>query len=541
MKVAALVCLILLALTALASMPALAQTVPHFQHIVLIIQENRTPDNLFGAGSSHPICGHEDAFETGVDIQDGGYPEGGLTPLCLTSTNLQVCWDIDHSHEAWNTQADIDPRQSSSSHGRSVHEFGGCGNTPPPNCPQYTFVQKSDVQPYFDIATNYGFANYMFATNQGPSFPAHQFLISGTSAPTPPGDASGYYLDFVADNGGGFEGNGCEYQNSINYPEWVDFTGFKLNPQPPVGPCYDHPTLIDLLDNHVSWRYYSPEPGAYWTAVDAIQHLCHTPNTPQGYSCNTPDWVVNNMSFESNGNGAPILTDILTCQLQQVSWVVPDERWSDHASLMDIGAGPSYVADIVDAIGNNPSNCVDRINGVNYGYWQDTAIFIVWDDWGGFYDHVAPQVFRAGDGRGDCESPGLWGCGNVRGFRVPLLVVSAYTPAGYVSGACTNNCPQNVAPYVHDFGSMLRFTELNFGLPQIAPVGHLDEYADINAPDAQNGHVPLSDFFQAPYRSFTNISPAAGEDASYFIHYFTNNSGQNPPPTPVGPDGVDED
>lgn len=123
MKVAALVCLILLALTALASMPALAQTVPHFQHIVLIIQENRTPDNLFGAGSSHPICGHEDAFETGVDIQDGGYPEGGLTPLCLTSTNLQVCWDIDHSHEAWNTQADIDP----SNH--LPHMDGACMNS----------------------------------------------------------------------------------------------------------------------------------------------------------------------------------------------------------------------------------------------------------------------------------------------------------------------------------------------------------------------------------------------------------------------------
>jgi hypothetical protein len=285
-------------------------------------------------------------------------------------------------------------------------------------------------------------------------------------------------------------------------------------------------------------RYYAPTPGGLWSAVDSIQHLCHLPSTAQGQPCDDPDWL-GHMSFESNANGAPILTDILGCGLQQVSWVVPDERWSDHASLIDIGAGPSYVADIVDAIGNNPSNCVDNINGVNYSYWQDTAIFIVWDDWGGFYDHVAPTVLRKGDDNGDCEQRGTWGCGYVYGFRVPLLVVSAYTPAKYVSGLCTNNCPQNIFPYVRDFGSILRFIETNFELSFIEGPGL---YADRNAPDAVNNHVPLSDFFQEPYRStFSPINPAAGKDANYFIQYFINNAGQNPPPTPMGPDGDDED
>lgn len=84
-------------------------------------------------------------------------------------------------------------------------------------------MQKSDVQPYFDIATNYGFANYMFQTNEGPSFPAHQFLFTGTSAPVAPHDSNGYYLDFVSENvnsGYGFEYSGCPYTGTV-FPSWA--------------------------------------------------------------------------------------------------------------------------------------------------------------------------------------------------------------------------------------------------------------------------------------------------------------------------------
>jgi phospholipase C len=84
-----------------------------------------------------------------------------------------------------------------------------------------------------------------------------------------------------------------------------------------------------------------------------------------------------------------------------VSWIIPDGAFSDHAALNN-GGGPSWVASIVNAIGNSP-------------YWANTAIIITWDDWGGWYDHVRPKVIDDGVS---------WGSGYVYGFRVPLIVVS---------------------------------------------------------------------------------------------------------------------
>ena len=126
---------------------------------------------------------------------------------------------------------------------------------------------------------------------------------------------------------------------------------------------------------------------------------------------------------------------------------------------------------------------------------------------------------------------GQWGCGYTDGLRVPLLVVSPYTRAGYVSGACgsgePNQCPYfgpqgNQYEYVHDFGSILRYTELNFGMPLIwSP-----DYADANAPDGANGNTPLLDFFPLQVGQglpFTYIAPAQGAtDQCFQQHQGTN-------------------
>jgi phospholipase C len=100
------------------------------------------------------------------------------------------------------------------------------------------------------------------------------------------------------------------------------------------------------------------------------------------------------------------------------------------------GGGPSWVASIVNAIGI--SSACDG----GAGYWRDTAIVIVWDDWGGWYDHEQPTILAQPGG--DYQY----------GFRVPLVFVSAYTPAGYIDNAR------------HDFGSILRFVEHNFGIQE---------------------------------------------------------------------------
>ena len=150
-------------------------------------------------------------------------------------------------------------------------------------------------------------------------------------------------------------------------------------------------------------------------------------------------------------------------------------------------------------------------------------------------------VYRGTDNPPSCtaqEAPNGWGCGYVYGFRVPFLAVSEYTQAGYVSGACTTNCPQKIFPYVHDFGSILAFTEYNFGMTFIDLSGDKG-YADYNALDwsaDHKAHVPLSDFFSVSnQRNFTNIPTA------YPPSFFQNDYVNNAPYAPTGPDGTDSD
>ena len=230
-------------------------------------------------------------------------------------------------------------------------------------------------------------------------------------------------------------------------------------------------TLTDLLNTKgVSWRYYtSAGAGSIWTAPNAIQHMCG-PNAPppNGTACTGADWT-NNVVLATTQNPAPVLTDIANGQLPAVSWVIPDGKASDHA-LSNDGSGPSWVTSIVNAIGASQ-------------YWSNTSIFITWDDWGGWYDHVAPQVVNDGVS---------WGSGYVYGFRVPLIVVSPYAKAA------------NISHVKHDFGSILKFIEENFGLPSLG-------YADAPADD-------LSDCFnynQAPIPFQSIVAPM---QADHFLN-----------------------
>jgi hypothetical protein len=125
-----------------------------------------------------------------------------------------------------------------------------------------------------------------------------------------------------------------------------------------------------------------------------------------------------------------------------------------------------------------------------------------------------------------CNPLTTFGCGYVSGFRVPFLVVSAYTPAGYVSGACQSpNCPNEVFPFKHDFGSILGFIENNFlGFNNIGKINPQYPFADAFAPDYQRQqptHVPLADFFPlTTARPFQAITlPPGAPDANYFIDY----------------------
>ncbi|HEX4964047.1 MAG TPA: alkaline phosphatase family protein [Thermoanaerobaculia bacterium] len=442
-----------------------------FSHVVVIIQENRTPDNLF-QGLCAPPFGSASSCSTAPtasqyniqtkDWRDKTSRHGIIQPTTVPLANK---YDLDHSHAAFVTMCDPSAGACKMDGATGVHCAGVC-----PRKPQFRYVAntKGDLNPYLRLATQYGWANYMFQTNQGPSFPAHQFLFGATSAPSAADDAAGIFASENLEGTGGVGGlnkiAGCTATGTTT----VRLIAPDGTESQKIYPCFEHQTMADLFPRNVTWRFYAPGPGTIWTAPNAIQHLCQS--TGPGGTCTGPEWQ-QNVDLVS----ADVLKDIADCNLRSVSWVVPTCQNSDHAKCND-GGGPSWVASIVNAIGK--SSACD--NGT--GYWENTAIFVTWDDWGGWYDHEPPTILPQPEG--DYQY----------GFRVPLLVVSAYTPPAYVNNRR------------HDFGSILRFIEQNFGIHE----GALN-FADLRSA------TDLTAFFDLTATPRTFVSIAAPKDAKFFL------------------------
>jgi phospholipase C len=410
--------------------PAFAQT--QIQHVIVIVQENRTPDNLF-----HGL--------PGADIATTGKNSKGQT-ITLEPIHLASHYGPNHLHSSWLKMYDGGKMDGADLISVTCNPNPRQVICPPPN-PQFKYVYPTDVQPYFEMAEQYVFADRMFQTHQGPSFEAHQYLIAGTAEPTDPSNI------VAIDNPLGAGISNPNWNTGCTAPpnEYLPASDFFGNEIYQVFPCFTHPTLISLLDTAgISWRYYTPSANSLWTGPNAISDIR-----------NGPDW--SNVIL----NQAQILTDITSGDLPTVSWVVPDILESDHPNGND-GSGPSWVASIVNTIGAS-------------AYWPNTAIFITWDDWGGWYDHVAPPLPFFHDSE--------------LGFRVPLVIVSPYAKQAYVSHV------------QHDFGSILKFVEGVFDLGLI----NGSEYADSRADD-------LSDCFNFTKKARAFHKIPAAYDTDFFMH-----------------------
>ena len=362
-----------LALAALGlAAPASAQ-ISSFQHIILVIQENRTPDNMFqglcptttpSACSTQPGPGQYNIQTTGW--LDKTSPTGTTNPHAVL---LGLGYDIAHSHSAFVAMCDRNASGACAMDGAALVK---CNPKAQP-CPKkatYGYVDNStgSVQPYLDIVKAYGWGNYMFQTNQGPSYPAHQFLFGATSAPSAADDHKGI---FAAGNGGAGLAIGCTALPTTTVP-LINPLGDEFTQ---IYPCFEHQTVSDLLDAQgVSWRYYGSDvPGAFiefdaggiWIAPNSIKHIC----VPVDQECTGTEWTAH-LEFTPSA----VLSDISTpkCNLRGVSWVIPDAIDSDHSWDVRNTGGPSWVASIVNAVGNSKCTNLDGST-----YWDSTAIIII--------------------------------------------------------------------------------------------------------------------------------------------------------------------
>lgn len=312
---------------------------------------------------------------TGKTKTQSGLP---LTPMSNTPKNCVHSWN--------NARKDID-------NGLMDGFYEECGNT----YNAYVQAQPSLIPNYWTYAQTYALADNFFAQLAGPTFPNRMYVFSENSA-NAIGDPT------VANTK--LYGHGCDAAAlgatvvSIN-----PATGKEYN-QPT---CFDMTTMGDVLDGAgITWRIYSPQPGNL------------------GYQWNFGSYYSNlwyGTQRDNDVTDTQFCSDVAAGRLPQVSWISPPSKYSEHPN---------------DSISNGEGWTVDQVNCVmSSPYWSTTLILLTWDDWGGFYDHVAPP---------DVNYFGY-------GLRVPLIAISPYAKPGYIGSS------------LYSFDSMNKEIETIFRLP----------------------------------------------------------------------------
>ncbi|HEX4012539.1 MAG TPA: alkaline phosphatase family protein [Candidatus Cybelea sp.] len=399
------------------------------QNVVMIIQENRSFDNLFQGFPK-------------ADTQSFGYDSTGKK-VKLSPITMKTAWDVDHSSASFLSACNGTgsyPGTDCQMNGFNL-EAVSCGMPGYTKCPvkepQYAYVPPNETKPYFAMASQYVLADHMFTSNfDASSFVAHQYLIAAQSSSA---------VNYPNSNEWGCEGGSTDTIQTLTLQRKINY-GHRIQV------CFDNTTIGDELDaKNIPWAYYTAQTptgdGAYWSAYSAIDQIY-----------NGPDWSKDVISPQTQ-----FFKDVKAGKLRPVNWITPTCENSDHAGC-DADTGPAWVASLVNAIGKSK-------------YWKSTAIFVVWDDYGGWYDHEPPKML---------DYDGL-------GFRVPMLVISPYAKSNFISH-------KN-----YELASIVRFVEDRFGL---AALSASDKRALSPAGDC-------FDFTQKP-RQFKAIPAKENED--YFMH-----------------------
>ncbi len=266
----------------------------------------------------------------------------------------------------------------------------------------YTQLRKSQLPNYWRLAKEYVLFDNFFASAHGPSFPNHLYSIAATSGGAHDNPRR---IPGVTHGSNTF---GCDAP-----PEQLVEVEDSEGRIKKVHPCFDFQTEGDLLNRAgIPWAYYAAsedQRGYIWSAYSAIRRYRENPEKWQRHM-----FPVDN-----------VVRDILANKLPPVTWITPRFELSEHPEY-NFCHGENWSTKVINAI-------------MRSDMWTSTAIFLTWDDYGGFYDHVAPPQV---DGFGF-------------GIRVPTMVISPYAKEGHISSE------------LGEFSSVLRFIEDNWGLNQL--------------------------------------------------------------------------
>jgi phospholipase C len=435
------------------------------RHVVIIIQENRSFNNLF---LGYP----------GATTQSWGF-DSEKNKITLKPISLSQKWDMQHNGQGFIISCNgtgkvpgTDCRMNGFDKEQCNGKLGAC---PKSKYLAYTYASHDETKPYFDMARQYVLADEMYASDFDiSSFISHQYIIAGVN----PNSSVDYpYGDW-----------GCTGGPSDKIPillkdrKWLNDQHHAIKTE---RPCWKPKTLADELDaKNLAWSFYATPVSSVspkyacgrrrkdgadigsgstssWSAYEAVSDICYSRDWDNDVKPFTPP--------------SKFLTDVAGGELRTVTWITPTCGDSDHAGCNGNApptSGPSWVASVVNAIGHSK-------------YWDSCAIFIFWDDPGGWYDPEPPKAI-------DYDNY------DSLGYRLPLLIISPYAKKGYVDHT----------RYEH--GSILKFVEDVFGLPRLEPESEkLASDRRANPPD------DAFDFSQAPRKFVTIKAPL---NANYFIH-----------------------
>ena len=238
-------------------------------------------------------------------------------------------------------------------------EYWGCGHSCPNSNPPYSYVPHSETKPYFYMGKHYVLADQMYASNvDASSFISHQYIVAGQASSAVNYPSSSW----------GCEGGSGDQIATLNQDRQYGSD---------IQMCFNNNTLGAEMDTAgLSWAYYASTingDGGIWSAYQNIAPIY-----------NGPDWSKDVISPQTN-----FFSDVSNGNLRSLSWVTPTCANSDHAGC-GAKTGPAWVASLVNAIGESQ-------------YWNNTAIFIFWDDYGGWYDPEPPAMLDY-DGLGHAHS-----------------------------------------------------------------------------------------------------------------------------------------